>query len=301
MVGNVLRIGGDESLIRAGAAAIAEWRAANPATPIVAVGAQFKGLDLSGANLAGADLRRCCFASCDLHQASFAGAKLSRARFTDCSLDGATFSDAYLRSLALDGVKLDGARFDRARALGRLAALRVSSASATPPVYDRMAAPVIDRWFGWDRVRFLATIRIFVPAYASLTLSVLYLNFVAWYNEAISEFNAMASRAIARGRIPMLAPISPSWTHVAVVVNFLLLAMAATAFLGCPARVIEFSRERWLSEMREAELLYDYAVWQRPWLRCLCAASLGLGGALSTFLLGWAITKQICFVMAHLN
>lgn len=292
---------GDASLVRAGAAAITGWRAANPAAPIVAAGAEFKRLDLSGANLADADLRRSHFAACDLRQASFAGASLAGARFIGCDLTAASFSDADLRGAALDGVKLDGARFDGARALGRLAVLRVSATPATPPAYDRSTSPLIDRWLGWDRLRFLTTIRIFVPAYTSLTLSVLYLNAVAWYNEAIARFNEAASTVFAKVQLPALARVSPGWTHVAVIVDFLLLAIAATAFLGCPARVVEFSRERWLSEMHEPELLYDHAVWQHPWLRCLCAASLGLGGALGALLIGRAIVEQIYFILVRLN
>lgn len=290
---------GDASLVRAGAGAIAAWRAANPTTTIAAACAEFKRLDLSGANLAGASLRRCHFAACDLRQASFAGASLAGARFTGCDLTAVTFSDADLRGAALDDVKLDGARFDGARALGRLTALRLSATPVTPPTYDRIAAPLIDRWLGWDRLRFLATIRIFVPAYASLTLSVIYLNAVAWYNEAVVRLNEAASGVLAKAHFLAFAEASPGWTHIAVVVDFSLLAIAATAFLRCPARVVEFSRERWVSEMREPELLYDHAVWQRLWLRCLCAASLGLGGALGALLLGRAIVEQIYFILVH--
>jgi hypothetical protein len=36
-------------------------------------------------------------------------------------------------------------------------------------------------------------------------------------------------------------------------------------------------------------------------LRCLCAASLGLGGALGAFLLGRAIMMQVYFILVHLN
>lgn len=290
---------GDASLVRAGATAIAEWRTVNPAAPIVAAGAEFRGLDLSGVNLAGADLRHSQFVACDLHQASFAGASLARARFADCSLIAATFSGADLRNASLDGVKLDGTRFNGTRGLGRLAVLRVSAAPSTPPLYNRSESPLIDRWLGWDRLRFLTTIRIFVPAYASLTLSVLYLNAIAWYNDAATRFDTAVGEALPQVPLPALGRVSPNWTHAAIIINFLLLAIAATAFLGCPARVVEFSRERWLSEMHEPELFYDHAVWQRPWLRCMCAVTLGLGGILSTFLLGRGIIEQIAFILAH--
>jgi hypothetical protein len=259
------------------------------------------GLDLSGANLAGADLRRCQFVACDLRQASFARAMLTGACFADCSLVAATFSGADVRSASFDGVKLDATQFSGARGLGRLAVLRINAAPSTPPLYDRSESPLIDRWLGWDRLRFLATIRIFVPAYASLTLSVLYLNAIAWYNNAVTRFDVVVGKAFPQAPLAVLSTVLPNWTHAAVIVNFLLLAIAATAFLGCPARVVEFSRERWLSEMHEPELFYDHAAWQRPWLRCVCAVTLAFGGTLSAFLLGRGIIKQIAFILAHVT
>ncbi len=187
------------SLMRSGAAAISHWRAMNPSSRILAAGGEFNGLDLSGANLAGADLRRCHFAKCDLRQANFTGAVLTDARFAYCDLSGTTFSTAELRRTAFDEVKVDGAVFTGARSIGRLSMLRLSAPPVMQPTYDRAPSAFIDRWLGWDRLRFLATIRIFVPAYTSLALSVLYLNAVAWYNDGVAHFNASVSQAHRRG------------------------------------------------------------------------------------------------------
>jgi hypothetical protein len=169
-----------------------------------------------------------------------------------------------------------------------------------PITIDHSALPWYDRWIGWDRLRFLATIRIFVPAYTSLTLTVLYLNCITWFNSMAVFLDSQISRLGVPG-IPMLPTIIPTWTHVLVLANFACLSIAATCFLSCPARVVEFSRERWTNEFQQPEILYDHATWQRPLIRLLCTGALLVGGLLSTFLLGQGILQQAAFIVHHIS
>ncbi len=88
------------TIIRRGVAAWNEWREKNPLEGRV---------DLSGANLAGANLGRANLRAADLSRANFGGAKLSEARLYRANLGAANLSGADLREADLIGANLSGA------------------------------------------------------------------------------------------------------------------------------------------------------------------------------------------------
>lgn len=292
--------GPQASLVRAGAEAIGQWRREHPHRVIFAERLIVADLDLSGADLSAANLGGGHFARCNLSHVSFAGTNLQAVNFENCVLDDADFRGASLKAAIITAKSLDGAAFGGSRSLGRLAKLHVVNRVLRPIALDRSALPWYDRWMGWDQLRFLATIRIFVPAYTSLTLTLLYLNGVASYNAVISFFNAQISRASVEPGIALLSTVTPTWTHALVLANFAFLAIAATCFLGCSARVVEFTRERWLNELQQPEILYDHATWQRPLVRLVCVGALLVGGLLSSFLLGRAILHQVTSIFRYI-
>jgi hypothetical protein len=58
------------------------------------------------------------------------------------------------------------------------------------------------------------------------------------------------------------------------------LALGATIFeFACPARVKEFSRTRWVEELRRPGLLYVVDTLQRPWLNGLALLFSAIGAA----------------------
>ena len=291
----------EASLVRAGADAIAQWRNENVGKQIAARSINVLNLDLSGADLSEADLAQSRFSRCDLRHVSFEGANLNGAVFEDCRLDDVDLRGASTKATRVFASSLDGALFGRSRTVGRLSRLDIVKPVERTIQVERSALPWFDRWIGWDRLRFLAAVRIFVPAYASLTLTVLYLNSVAWYNSAIDYLNAKALHIGPYTNLPVLPTITPTWTHLFVLLNFAFLAVAATCFLGCPARIVEFSREKWLNELQQPELLYDYASWQKPTLRIICAGALALGGVLSSILLCRAVVQQAAFIIRHVS
>jgi hypothetical protein len=293
-------VDGGGSLVRAGAPTLNQWRNAHSNETIAVSGEIFVGLDLSGSNLKDANLKKCHFIDCDLKHVNFENSALDHSTFTNCNLSHSIFSRARLRKVAFDGVDLSGSQFIDTRHLGRLQKLSIKPISGMAPTYNSDQLPWIDKWIGWDRLRFLSTLRIFVPAYFSLALSVLTLESVSWLNASIDKINTVLGRTIG-AYAPFVPALIPGWTHIAVIINFLLLALAATTFLGCPARVTEFTRERWLFEFGQPELLYAYSTWQRPWLRFSCALSLATGGVLSIFLLSRAIIQQIYFISSHIS
>ncbi len=290
--------GREASLVRAGAEAIRQWRQQHPDAVIAAERVIVTDLDLSGADLSKANLRGGRFVRCNLRHVSFADANLQAVEFDNCVLADTEFRGANLKTGKITAKSLDGARFG-SLSLGRLSKLHVVDRVLRPVPVDVNTLPWYDRYIGWDRLRFLATIRIFVPAYTSLTLTVLYLEAISWYNSLISLLNLQISRLSVQHKFPELAAVTPTWASALVLTNFVCLAMAATFFLSCPARVIEFSRERWLNEFQQPELLYDHATWQRPLMRLTCAVTLLVGGLLSSFLLGRGIIHQAALIISY--
>jgi len=293
--------GKDASLVRAGVEAIRNWRRNNPDDAIAAANVVVSGLDLSGADLSEANLTGGRFVTCNFRHASFRNAQLQHAEFNDCDLDDTEFQGADLRATKIRAKSLNGARFGGSASIARLSCFQVASIVQRPIYFDPSAVHIYDRWIGWDRLRFLTTIRIFLPAYTSLTLAIIYINGISWYNSAISELNEKITVVGGLSHSMALQPIDISLIHILVLANFAFLACASTCFLGCPARVVEFSREQWLIEFKEPEIFYDYSTWQRPQLRILCTICLLLGGMLSIFLLGWGIIRQITFIFHNIT
>lgn len=290
-----------DALLRAGSGAIARWRNENHGMIINARSSIISDLDLSGADLSSFDLRKSLFLRCDMSHVRFANCNLNDVTFEDCRLDNADFRTASTRRTQILARSIDGARFGVSPTLGRLANLAVSEPVRQPLVVERSALPWVDRWLGWDRLRALAAIRIFVPAYVSLTLTVLYLNALAWYNSAIDIVNATPVKIGRISAMLTLPHATPSWTQLLVLFNFVFLAIAATSLLGCPARIVEFSREKWCNELNKTELFYDFASWQKPVLRVACSSALLIGGALSSFLLIRAVIQQAAFILQHIG
>jgi uncharacterized protein YjbI with pentapeptide repeats len=89
------------TVLRQGARAWNEWRAAHAGLRPDLVNAGLCGLDLAKVNLAAADLRKADLRGTDLRGAALTGADLEGADFFRAVLDGAD----------LDGANLVGARF----------------------------------------------------------------------------------------------------------------------------------------------------------------------------------------------
>ncbi|MFD2175913.1 pentapeptide repeat-containing protein [Rhodobacter lacus] len=291
----------NDQLIRMGAAAVGSWRITNPHGTIQAAGSTFNGLDLSGINLEKADLRKCQFTNCDLRHCNMSRALLDHAKFDKCNLDSANFSGASVRSTRFEDVQMSGCDLTDVPSLGRIATLIISENPKKAPKYDKSVLPAIDRYFGWDRVRFLSSVSIFVPSYASLTISVLYLGAISWINFGIRKVEITIRDAYPMVSAPIFEEVTPSWIHLGVIASFFFLAVAATTFLACPERISEFSRERWLHEAKNAEILYDQSTWQKPAARLICVMSLLAGGSLGAFLLGRSIVRSTHFILTQLN
>ena len=72
--------------VRAGAGAIARWRAAHPDTELDLRGADLRGVNLSNADLTGAALSRASLTDADLSHANLEKADLGRAALSGANL-----------------------------------------------------------------------------------------------------------------------------------------------------------------------------------------------------------------------
>jgi hypothetical protein len=106
-------------IAKQGAAAINEWRSANPEVRLELSDANLSDANLGDANLARANLARASLddASLDdasLSDASLSGANLSGANLSGANLSGANLSGANLSGANLSGANLSGANLTRA-------------------------------------------------------------------------------------------------------------------------------------------------------------------------------------------
>jgi uncharacterized protein YjbI with pentapeptide repeats len=292
--------GPEGALVRAGAGAINTWRKANPGKKISSERVVVSGMNLSGSDLSAAELSHARFIKCDLSHSSFAGANIQAVEFKECVLNDVDFTGANLKSTKIGAISLDGAIFGRSSTFGRLADLHIATPVTRRIIAQHPSLPWFDRWIAWDRLRFLADIRLFVPAYTSLILTVLYLSGIAWYNSLLNFFNEQGSTVLGHSDALKLLPVVPTSIHALILANFASLALASTFFLACPPRILEFSRERWLNEFQMPEILYDFSALQRPFTRIICSGALLFGGALSTFLLCRGIIMQAAFVLKNI-
>src|SRR5947209_9231522 len=82
------------TILKQGAAAWNNWRAANAQTKIDLTGANLAGVNLSGADLSGADLHRATLIQADLNGADFTSANLREADLTHAHIRGTRFLKA---------------------------------------------------------------------------------------------------------------------------------------------------------------------------------------------------------------
>ena len=97
-------------VVKRGAAALAEWREKNPSVGLDLTAADFSGVDLSRANLFGANLLWANLSRVNLSGAGLIGANLSLANLSGANLSGADLFVANLSGANLSGGNLSDAR-----------------------------------------------------------------------------------------------------------------------------------------------------------------------------------------------
>ena len=287
------------TLVRSGNASINEWRKDNPGMRLKLSGLQFQDLSMGSLDLSDADLEEATFTKCKLSNAVFENANLKCTSFFDCELQNTSFVNATLKNTIFNNVNLSAAVFGDNPTISRIKQYTLNSDVQDSPQYTTSKIPIWDRFMTWEKLRFLRGINIFVPSYAALILSVLYLNSFSVINYAVRKINDVVATSPELLGIDPLEFLEPGVRHFWGLTAFLCLAISSTLFLACPSRIIDYSREQWESEVKKSSLAYDHTCWSRRWARIPCTVLLVAGGLIAAILLLVFVCSQVDFILNY--
>jgi len=287
------------TLVKSGNAAVNVWRHKHPNEHLKLNGFTFSSLNLASIDFSKAMLEGSKFEHCDLSNSDFSHTVLKSTTFVDCNLSCVDFKGASLKKTNFDCVDLANADFRESSTISQIGRLTLKFESLGFPKYDQSGIPLWDKFFSWDKLRFMKSINILVPSYGGLILTVLYLNGVSAYNLIVSKLNSIIVDAPEFAHFQLIEFAEPGTRHIWVLVAFLFFAIASTVFLICPSRITDFSREEWGSRLRQPLLIYDHSSWSMRWLRILCSSLLLAGGLIAAIILGLAIYRQVEFIATH--
>lgn len=287
------------TLVRSGNASVNEWRKENPNEQLKLCGLKFQGLAVGSLDLSDADLEGATFTDCKLPNVVFENANLKSASFTNCELQNSIYIDAILSNSTFSNVNLNAAEFGDNSTISRIKHISLSSDTKDCPKYGASEIPVWDRVMSWEKLRFLRSINIFVPSYAALIISVLYLNGFSAINYVIRKINDVVVKSPELLGVEAIEFLEPGVRHIWVILAFFCLAVAATLFLACPSRIADYSREQWESDVKKSSLLYDHASWGKRWARIPCSALLMVGGLIAVVLFLVFVCSQVAFVVNY--
>jgi len=286
-------------IVRSGNSTLNSWRISNPEAVLDLRCAKFDRLDLSSSDFSGALMDSVEFTECKLKNAVFDSVNLCRAKLKNCSLDGATFEGANISRAEFLGVTIEGTKFGDSSTISHVGKLEYLEPK-DHPLYQANSIPFYDKFFSWDKIRFLKDINIFVPSYGALVLSVLYLNVVSLYNASLSVINGMIAKSPELLDLQEMEPAEPGVRYLWMLAAFSMLALASTLFLACPSRIGGYTKEQWNSELGRATLGYDLSAWSLRPLRILCCICFVVGGCIAAALLVSAVFRQVGFIVSNI-
>jgi uncharacterized protein YjbI with pentapeptide repeats len=295
--------GRDIAVLLGGTAQINRWVNENPGRTLQLHRGRVSESDLSGALLIAADLSRAEFRDCKLAGAKFDRANLSGAHFIRCDLRNASFMRTALWSTEMQSCLLDQSNFRDSHRFSEISMLETCKVvdRNNDVFFDLKLCRFMDRVLSWSRIRTIGQLRLFVPSYVGLIMSIVVLCVFAYINGRIGTIREAITILTARGFVnPELAekildaitPLRPSWRHFAVLISATTLTTGATLYLFCPARVREFTLDQWKFLADRPAFEYAVQAWKYPVARIGCALAYGVGSAFALILL--------CDTLGHL-
>mgnify|MGYP001468122232 CR=1 FL=1 len=202
-----------------------------------------RGLDLSGARFDSARLT-----DTDLADARLPNATLTGVALTNCDLRGANLNGAELTNTTWYGCQID------ARTSFRGTIWRPQHDAANDGV-DALDLPQYRRALNWEVLRILGRVPLFSGAYLLLTVALSVSSAISLLNDWLDSSGFLGTDA----PIPFPDRLS------ILLLGSATLALGATLFeFACPSRVKEFSKTRWVEELRRPGMLYVSETLQRP-------------------------------------
>jgi hypothetical protein len=288
--------GADCDVLLAGTAAINIWTNENPTKSLDCRNVRVADSDLSGALLIKADLSGAFFHNCKLIGAKFDYAIVTKTQFTHCDLSKSTFRSTDLRLATIKDSLLDGVSFSNSRGVSQTCGLETCRINdkKLDVNFDLSKCRLVDQFISWNKIRVAGQLRLFLPSYIALAISLLALSSLGFINERLGIFrsvisdlgeNGLLSSGVVAKLIVAAQPWHASWRHLAVLASTLAIAFGATLYLFCPSRIKEFTLDQWMFLAERPSFEYHVSAWASPPIRVACAFWYGVGGAIAAVLL----------------
>jgi hypothetical protein len=301
----------DLDILAAGTAAINQWANANQDKSLSLRNAKLADSDLSGAILRRADLSGAEFRNCKFVDSKFDGAILNNTRFLDCELNRASFQETDLSSVEMSACILDGTMFRQAKSFSQIRSLQTCRIEdrSNDVYFDQSRCRFLDRYLGWNRIRAVGELRLFLPSYAALILSIAVLSSIAFFNNQLRLGQTFALQLLERRvidrplyekLIEATQPVSPSWRHFAVLASTFAIALGATLYLVCPSRVKEFTVDQWRYLADRPVFEYYADAWTFSATRIACVIAYGGGALIAIILLGDTLVRLLRLLASSL-
>jgi len=276
-------------------------------------GANLQRCKLRVAHLVAADFREASLREAILEHATINNANLDSADLTGASCGSATFEDARFQFTKLRDADCHRASFNKAKLSGcdvygtdfweaevhssewsgvvnlphaKRVELTKTSAGALPLYVESISLTWFQQWCSWEVISRFGRLPLFGASWAVLLLIPTYLYVLAWHNSQVDNVKARFEANHLAGKSPAIAEFvqslhhlpMPSWPLITLG-STTLLAVAATLYsFFCPARVNEFTRNRWCDEFGKSLLHYLPLTWHWPYVRFVCGSFYVVGG-----------------------
>lgn len=289
-------IGVHADVLLAGTAEINRWAVQNPTLTLDLRGVRATNSNLSGAILKNADLSRANFSNCKFVNADFTGAKLAETEFSNCDLSQCKMKATDVSRTRIYESTLDMIDFSGSSGVSQISHIRtcrLSNAHADAS-FEIARCRLIDRFLSWGTIRTVGQLRLFLPSYVALIVSVVSLASIGAINGILDGIRVWISKAATEGWlserlslkiIETVQPLQMSWRHLAVLAATLCLALASTIYLFCPSRIREFTIDQWKYGAGRPSFEYHIHTWTLPALRLCCVALYSIGGVIAAALL----------------
>jgi hypothetical protein len=170
--------------------------------------------------------------------------------------------------------------------------------------------PLIEKIASWERLRTFGRLPLFRVSFSTLVAIPVVTFLIGVYNEQVGRLQEWAS--IHTEKFPPLATSLleqlASRLHLIPISNLTFWLLISTLFLGtasmlyalvCPARVKEFSLERWTDELRRPALHYLSLSWGHRWVRVIAGGCYLVGGAGTVLILIVKLWNTGKFIVAN--
>lgn len=241
--------------------------------------------------------------------------------FVDCQFRGNTFGTpmiydcrfrfvSFTRCRFVYGLEIRNCRFlgiSNLTSCSGLDTIRIDDADATwlsnhQFDFQRINVSWATRWSSWEIIRAFGQLPLFGVSISAVILIPLLLFALSIYNSQIVYLHnwEAALHASSMAWVAALQPVAMPALTLFTLIGTVLLAIASTLFaVACPARVKEFSLQRWTDELRRPTLHYLAHSWKYHWTRRICMICYVLGGSITATILGIKLIEAALYVLAH--